>query len=393
MSVDHKFPSETRDCIVSDDQVCKFFNDRRKNEKAVFIAAPYKLKLLTEVTKKVVKDFGYEPLVATEVREYNRTAFCNNICRPMLESWIVVVIGDWKGNQGNVNVAFEYGIATALGCEIVPVRVHDKEGGPFDMSGLHTILVGADTLTTGDTTAFEKEFREYFEKSKSRLELLKAELRLSDSDKARLQELLEQFSTDRTPEQRRITMAVIKRFSQVVPVHRDCDFVKSMANLAGRYAILYARPEASGVGLTKECLDENFFDLLGASIMMNVTNPECTTIGDGQFHNALAALARCDGVPGYARRTAVSLLIVLAGNTGNKHLLSPIIDVIRNEKLSDQEYDALGIPSMLLNNYVGTVISRGGSLKPILDHLSTLRDTESTKVQARLKQIDQMFKR
>lgn len=391
MSIDHKFPSETRDCIVSDDQVCKFFNDRRKNERAVFIAAPFRLKHLIEVTKKVVKEFGYEPLVATEVREYNRTAFCNNICRPMLESWIVVMIGDWKGNQGNANVAFEYGIATALGCEIVPVRLHGTEGGPFDMSGLHSMLVLKGADGQWDLKSFEQEFREYFEKSKSRMELLKQELKLTQKEKARLNELLVQFSISRTSADRRAAMAVLKKYSRLHPVTRDYEFVQQMANVAVSYAHLCA-DKAERVGtLTKECLDENFFSVLENSLMSNLTNPACATVKDAQFHDALAAMARYGGTPLYARRTAASLLLQIAAHIDNGELLVPVFDIVRSEELSDEDYRKLAIPNQLAH-YVDTVISRDGGLRPMLEGLSALRAMDSPLVKARVDYIDHVLK-
>ncbi|HEX7391343.1 MAG TPA: hypothetical protein VF374_00130 [Thermoplasmata archaeon] len=391
LTVEHKFPSVTKDCIVSNAGICKFFTDSRKNEKAVFIAAPNRLKPLVEVVKSVVKEHEYEPVVATDFREYNRSAFCTNICRPMLEAWVTVVIGDWRGNKGNANVAFEYGIATALGCEVVPVRLDNRKGSPFDMSGLHSIIVRKGTDGQWDMKAFEQEFREYFEKSKSKMELLKQELKLTQKEKARLNELLAQFSISRTSADRRTAMAVLKKFSQLHPVNRDYEFVQQMANVAVKYAhICVGKAERVGT-LTKECLDENFFSVLEGALMPNLANPACATVNDSQFHGALAALARQEGVPLFARATAVNLLLRIAASVDNGDLLKPVFDVIQSEKLSSEDYEKLAIPNRLVN-YVDSVISRDGNVRPMLEGLSGLRDIDVPLVQARVDYIDHVLK-
>jgi len=171
LSPQHEFPSEKKDCILGSGQACKFFQSREKSEKGVFIAAPLKLKALVDLTKSIIKEAGYEPIFATEVKEYNRFVFCNNICRPMMEAAIVVVIGDWEGNQGNANVAFEYGIATALGCRVIPIRIKNSAGGPFDMLSLESIVLAEDWDDIHKVEDLKREFRAAFEKSRAAIEL------------------------------------------------------------------------------------------------------------------------------------------------------------------------------------------------------------------------------
>ncbi len=387
MGQNHVFPSDTKDCMVSMDQKCKFFLDTQKSEKSVFIAAPVRVSWLIEATKDVVKEYGFEPLLATEVREYNQNAFCHNICRRMLESWITIVIGDWKKNKGNANVAFEYGIATALGCEIVPVNLDNKKGTPFDISGFHSIIVRKGDDGEWDLNSFRKEFRECFEKSKSKMELRKQETMLSESQKARLNELMRQFTIARTSKDRRTAMALIKKFSNTHSIHRDYEFVQRMADFSHEYAALFVNHQPLGGNLKVECIDESFFKVLGDAISPNLRNPACAVISDNRFHGALAVLARGQKVPIYARTTAIHLLLQLAAHLGDGKLLCPVFDVIEDTQLSDTDYRTMAIPHRLAG-YADLVMVREESLSPLLERISIARSKEDAMVQGRIEEID-----
>jgi len=373
--------------MLGSGQTCKFFQNREKSEKGVFIAAPVKLKPLVDLTKSIIEEAGYEPVFASEIKEYNRFAFCNNICRPMLEAAIVVVIGDWEGNQGNANVAFEYGIATAMGCQVIPIRIKNKAGGPFDMLSLESIILAEDWMKPEKIEEFKNVFRVAFEKSRATVELKTISRELSQTEKTQLTELISQFWHTLEPETRKTLLHWIRRTCSNVAYYSDDAFLQWIVDVTVDYAKSFAPEKYPRARIGVDDLNEIFVELLNAAVGYNSERIDSPLMKDPAFAGALGFITMNDKVPAFMRAGAVSSLVTVAELTGDQNMLVPIFRVIENPGIDDKTYDSMFIGSRL-RSYTERAISKGRSVVVLLGLLRKLKMSDDARILGRAKALE-----
>ena len=294
----HQIPWNNNKCILCrKGQGCEFSQKPTKDDSMVFIIAPVKLIDLIEEVKRIVKDdYHLDPVTALDIREYNSTATCSHICGPMLKAGIVIAIGDWKENSGNVNVAWEYGIATAMGCEVIPIRIDYPGKGPFDLVGLNSILVAEDWKTNPiSRDKFIKEFKEYFEKTEKNIQF-KEYRALSPIVKNQLEALIKKFNDSIEQEYRQDVVSLIQNLCNI---HYDVLTDSAFTEWIIRTTIRYAKSrmehlsieDQREIGIHPYELENGFLNLLDKAVKYNYRNSDSNIITNLEFHGALHFMA------------------------------------------------------------------------------------------------------
>jgi hypothetical protein len=315
---------------------------RQKDDKVVFVVAPSSMKPITDIVKRIVTNAKCEPFVAVERTEgYGNFAFCQNICEPMLKSSIVVVIGDWKGNQGNVNAAYEFGIAKAMGCEIIPIS---EEGGPFDLAMLHSIVLPSkwreDRSVLGE---FEDRMKIAFETKKKEVELRGLLTEIPPAVKVKIDELMEKFDNPISDRERELPLRLLLRTfrslreSGLNP-YRYERFVGWMIRLVEEYA---------QDRIEDDVLRLPFCELLEAVVSENVDDSESLIIKREPFHDALARIALSKGKTAHAKDSALKSLMMIGKATRKPLFFSVATTLVKDTSIVEEKYDQLHIPERM----------------------------------------------
>lgn len=337
------------------------------------------------MVKKTCVDLGLEPILAIEKREYNRFAFCHNICRPMLESSVVVVIGDWDGNSGNANVAFEYGIATALGCNIIPIRVEGENGGPFDMVALHSIIIRSGWNKPRNLASVRNRIRNALTRTQEKILLGQMAHELPKSQKKNVIELIQSFDQTLDPDELKMFGSMLRRVWYADNrVLRDPDFVRWSISVVKRFTEHKKR-----IRSIQYFLDSTFFEMLKAIIQYSAIEHRSIIAEDREFAKALDKIARSPFAPIYARKSALDCLIEMAMHLRRPKLLATFRLLVMDDRLNDEDYSALQI-ELKLKNYLVYTAAVGGPLMPLLKMVADAKAySYSTVLQTRIKRIEE----
>lgn len=336
-----EFPCEKRVCILSKTP-CNFFMARQKDDKVVFIVAPGSMGKITDIVKRVVTEAKYEPFVAVERTEgYGNFAFCQNICEPMLKSSIVVVIGDWSGNQGNVNAAYEFGIAKAMGCEIIPIS---GEGGPFDLAMLHSIILPSGWKEDPSVLVeFERRVKAAFENKKKEVELRGLLTEIPQSVRDKIDGLMEKFDHPISDRERELPLKLLLRTFRSIresgyAPYRYERFINWMIRLV---------EECSNDKIDDGVLRIPFCELLEAVVTENVDDAESMVVKSEPFHGALTKIVLSKKRNAHVKNSALISLQAI-GKAAKKPLFFSVATiVVKDLSLDDDKYDQLHIPDRL----------------------------------------------
>jgi len=394
MNLLHKVPFQEKQCILSKQQTCRFAEKPEKNEKTVFIAAPSEHQNLVDYVKDILKDdFSLEPIIATDIRDYNQSAFCNNICYAMLRSWVVIVIGDWKKNQGNVNVAYEYGIATAMGCEIVPIWIKDDDDKlPFDISGLHAILIPTNFMSNSRAKdEFKVRFIETFKERRARLDSLALKKDISACQKEQMNSMINDFWDTLDQSKRKTIVYCLSELAKKdYRIYSQDEFVSWVMDVIKSYALSFEPKYQSEYRTKKYELDLRYLDLLLTTVTYNINNPNTPIRTKREFFSILAYLVESNHIASQIRKYASDCLFIIMQYIGDRKLLIPIWKVIEDTRVDEGTYNQLNIPTNL-RLCRDRNLELEISIAPVLELLFGLKEATDPIIKKRYTDIDNVF--
>lgn len=392
----HTIPFEKKQCIVRRKVAkCSFAENPEKSPESIFICAPSEQGEFVDYVKEIVKnEFDLNPVIALDMKDYNEDAFCSHICYSMLRSWIVIIIGDWKDKIGNVNVAFEHGIATAMGCEVIPIWIKgDKERLPFDISGLHAIIVqrnwNEDQTIKND---FTTEFIEAFKEKKAKMDILSMGHEVSTEQKQEIIDLISRFWTTLDQDHRKTTLVCLLEMARKDNrIFLQNEFVDWVIEIVGYYSYsLVPRYQVRVRNKKYELNDKVSLSLVEATISYNLNNHNSHIWANEKFHDSLSFLFRDNRVDLLIRQSALSCLISLIEFSSDTKLLLPIRDVIEDIEIDEGTYATFDMPTKLRlcrDRNLGLSIS----VSPILDLLERLKDASNPIIKKRYSAIISEF--
>lgn len=364
-------------------QPCNFFKSREKEQKLVFIAAPSKrLKDLRKEIVSLIEDVEHYDcyFAADRATSSNKISLCQKICEPMLKSVIVVIIGDWKSNRGNVNVAFEYGLATAFGCAVIPVELEHQGKGAFDFLPLEKVIVSKKwEEDEKELEKFRKEFLERFRNERDKVEFSNLSRELSPQARLSIKQLVEHWETAETDQERESCQRQLLKYHQSNPISQaqiwqETNIVRHVVSSLKRY---------SDEGFSDQSMRMLFFQIMEATITNNLSSSRNPIVSDPHFLDALKNIAASTNAPLYARATSLDCLAMMVTNSGLTNLLDVFSQIIDNE--NDQMYDQLSIPKRI-TDMAGNMF-RAGTIGELLKMVRNPKKSPARTITKRYEQI------
>lgn len=336
----HEFPSEKHMCIVNN-QPCNFFVAREKDQKSVFIAAPSRsLKELRQEIEKMIEAEGYLHYFAPDKREgLNKISLCQKICEPMLKASIVVVVGDWIGNKGNVNIAFEYGLATAMGCETIPVEIERNRKGAFDFLPLEKIIIDRNWRKDPEKLReFRAKFLNSFRKSKDRVEFLEMTREMPPKLKQGIIDLIDSYEGSSTDDEKESCLVMLEKHCHQVSQSgygkpwKEESLVQWVVSTTKRYA---------KEGFVDNSLGMTFFGMLITTVDENLSDSGSPILNDTEFSSAIKKIALAAKAPLYARNSAVDCIVQMVTESDRIDMLEVLFQIARDVTQTNDIFDTL----------------------------------------------------
>jgi hypothetical protein len=354
-------------------------------EKTVFIVSPSECSKHVDIVKEVVRKAEYEPVVATDELCLNESVFCTRICALIIQAPIVVVIGDWENRRSNACVAFEYGMATALRAEIVPIWTKGEASGFFDVRDLGAIIINGDA--TDQLTKLENEFGKRFVDAKKRVESKKWDTRLHPAESSQLEALFRRFRESKSGSEKTL---IVNQFSYLVDLFNTHRFYNDLNLINWTKSILndYVRD-----GMPGDYLGRPFFDHLLATTSYNCGRQgNKDALDDADFHSSLSAVVRDGRAAQHEREKCIVCLVSLSSHLGKPSLFQVVTELAESDELKDDMFNYLKIPDAF-RDYVDKVYRAGGVPEIVFDFLAKPREDAPSHVQNRIHMLGKVFKR
>ncbi|MBU1158591.1 MAG: hypothetical protein KKE24_04555 [Candidatus Thermoplasmatota archaeon] len=185
---------------------------------------------------------------------------------------------------------------------------------------------------------------------------------LNVRENMQLKILFDAFASAKTTDERD---TYINQFAYLRDLFGFDRFYGNPAIIKWTYSILdeYVRRD-----MPHEFIGRPFFEHLEAMIIHNCNLRDYSVLEDKILRDSLAKIVRAHNAPQYSRENSIRCLIRLSSSLGEPSIFLPVMDLARDEELTDNEFNVLKMPDAF-KNYVFLVYSRGDVPKLVLDFI------------------------